>query len=1000
MPFLSRFRNKSGAGATSKSKSQSHLNGSAPPPPPKPRWADAWLRKDVEPEEIQELLRGCTNELKASDSDLARDAFATFIPISVESEARRRIIFDFFDLMAAIAARGKSNGMGGRKLSRLAGWWAFEQIDNESGFDGGYKSWTRAADATCHLFFAYLRSLSPESVRGINGISALPVSLQTLAEATEYPPEQTSLNPVSKVVMIVDRVSPTPFALLRRAKHFEYRDDDQALQEFSDYEDPVQALTEECRRVLKCISSTNQSVAATSKASTSLRNPDAEWSRFEDLGFGSFANDSEDDLKTSALRRNRRAQEGLTSAPRSRANDMGRPTTPSWADFLSSGFVDDSLGNGPATLLLPPDKILPPIDANRTSSSGSRDADVGVNLEPGELASINTIYFDDVFWWVWISSLGGEEPPERKAVFGRCALLETDIRGGRWLVLEEMVKGAAPEPDMGYIAEKKSRNPFSKRSRLGLTKTTKKLPPPPKPEPFSGSTQQSPLSKGSISDDQHARIQAAAAALQRKQKENAISPRRARAEDGTPGKTTSIFTLQPVIMNEAGPAMKWANTYDKNANRAKYLGDNFAGKGSASDLASTMKGTNGSVTPIGRREQLPKSESYGFPSQPNDDKDRALPALPPQSPMPVAPNVPPPPIPINPVEEPSNQKVAEAADVPLPAATPGESRAIERKLLPPVQQAAHVPLPATGPMETDKPLPPPGAVLPDEPANDDNELSPESKKKGRKLTKKDTGGIRGIFGRKKSGPASPTVAQSADSAAVAAARAALSGTSPKANYVAPGAPSSLSRRFSRIGKKPSPVVTPKASPSVSEIHTEEKSPSPPTYQPQPRMADRYDPKHRVVDNYEPQGRFDSQASLNRTSSEAQRQADEEFNRFDQGPVDQPALVPADSSQPSSRPTTRTVTPTEHRLSSKVSSESGEDRSPSLAQDRWAQIRKNAADRVAARQSEDQAASIGASRTDDGDGETSGEETIESRVARIKARVAELTGNMQQAGGRP
>ena len=31
------------------------------------------------------------------------------------------------------------------------------------------------------------------------------------------------------------------------------------------------------------------------------------------------------------------------------------------------------------------------------------------------------------------------------------------------------------------------------------------------------------------------------------------------------------------------------------------------------------------------------------------------------------------------------------------------------------------------------------------------------------------------------------------------------------------------------------------------------------------------------------------------------------------------------------------------------------------------------------------------RTDEG--ETSGEETIESRVARIKARVAELTGNM-------
>ncbi len=74
---------------------------------------------------------------------MARDAFATFIPLSVESDARTKIIFDFFDLMAAIAAHGKTNGMGGRKLSRLAGWWAFEQVDAGNGFDGGYKSWSR-----------------------------------------------------------------------------------------------------------------------------------------------------------------------------------------------------------------------------------------------------------------------------------------------------------------------------------------------------------------------------------------------------------------------------------------------------------------------------------------------------------------------------------------------------------------------------------------------------------------------------------------------------------------------------------------------------------------------------------------------------------------------------------------------------------------------------------------------------------------------------------------
>lgn len=75
------------------------------------------------------------------DSNLARDAFSTFIPISVDSDARSNIIFDFFDLLAAIAAHGKSNGLGGRKLSRYAGWWAFEHTDSGNGFDAAYNKW-------------------------------------------------------------------------------------------------------------------------------------------------------------------------------------------------------------------------------------------------------------------------------------------------------------------------------------------------------------------------------------------------------------------------------------------------------------------------------------------------------------------------------------------------------------------------------------------------------------------------------------------------------------------------------------------------------------------------------------------------------------------------------------------------------------------------------------------------------------------------------------------
>lgn len=74
---------------------------------------------------------------------MARDSFKTFIPLSVDNEARSKIIFDFFDLLSAVAAHSKMNGFGGRKISRMAGWWAFEHSDTSNGFEGGYKTWLR-----------------------------------------------------------------------------------------------------------------------------------------------------------------------------------------------------------------------------------------------------------------------------------------------------------------------------------------------------------------------------------------------------------------------------------------------------------------------------------------------------------------------------------------------------------------------------------------------------------------------------------------------------------------------------------------------------------------------------------------------------------------------------------------------------------------------------------------------------------------------------------------
>ncbi|KAL4935314.1 hypothetical protein BDV06DRAFT_228944, partial [Aspergillus oleicola] len=116
----------------------------------------------------------------------------------------------------------------------------------------------------------------------------------------------------------------------------------------------------------------------------------------------------------------------------------------------------------------------------------------------------------------------------------------------------------------------------------------------------------------------------------------------------------------------------------------------------------------------------------------------------------------------------------------------------------------------------------------------------------------------------------------------------------------------------------------------------------------------------------------------------------EFSRFDQGPLeDQPAFVPEDSPveetapelppkpEPKEEPKEKPVAPV-----APISSHGN------ASHDRWAQIRKNAAERII--QSEARPG------TADDDGNTSEEESFETRAARIKARVAELTGNMQAA----
>jgi Domain of unknown function (DUF1708) len=313
----------------------------------------------------------------------------------------------------------------------------------------------RAANATEHLFLAYLRSIAPTPGQ----ISAaLPLSLSTLLQQTSYPPKPVATTPIApgatsilRITLSVRNISPTPFALLDRlARHsFVQTNPDEKgdaleslLEAQSTYNDPTQALTPECLRVLKLISATNESDVLTAAL---LRTPnslgDKTWTRFADLVDSSEA-DSEDEISRST------SPELTSTRPLRRRDYLGgvnRPKTPSWGDFLVSGFSGNGQSSG---FSLPPDKLLPPINTNTLPSMSSRRSlnsrDGGPyrsnlhELEKGEVKSVERSRVDDALWSVWMESLCGEEVEEKKSVFGRCVVAETIApdSGRRWIVVE------------------------------------------------------------------------------------------------------------------------------------------------------------------------------------------------------------------------------------------------------------------------------------------------------------------------------------------------------------------------------------------------------------------------------------------------------------------------------------------------------------------------------------------------------------------------------------
>ena len=63
MPFFSSiFKSKDGSRSAKGGKNGNDANGQVAQL--KPRWEESWTRKDVAPDEIQELIHVCTQEMK------------------------------------------------------------------------------------------------------------------------------------------------------------------------------------------------------------------------------------------------------------------------------------------------------------------------------------------------------------------------------------------------------------------------------------------------------------------------------------------------------------------------------------------------------------------------------------------------------------------------------------------------------------------------------------------------------------------------------------------------------------------------------------------------------------------------------------------------------------------------------------------------------------------------------------------------------------------------
>ncbi|EMG46728.1 hypothetical protein G210_3014 [Candida maltosa Xu316] len=222
---------------------------------------------------------------REAEKGFPKNSFLTIMPKCLSSPAHASIVYDFLDLILSITSNSQFNYLSGRKISKMASFWAFSSNqqflqspffdatkENEYNFIEGVDSWKKSTNALFHLVLAFLRSMLPETN---SETLKIPKTLQSLLVTTQYPPSSECdsdrgylkhMITIPCVCVTTTQPSKNPYELISKVRHtlkFDKKDDFLSIENYTILKnlfskkgtfDIVNSLTDESKRILSRIS--------------------------------------------------------------------------------------------------------------------------------------------------------------------------------------------------------------------------------------------------------------------------------------------------------------------------------------------------------------------------------------------------------------------------------------------------------------------------------------------------------------------------------------------------------------------------------------------------------------------------------------------------------------------------------------------------------------------------------------------------------------------------